>query len=173
MNNGDAIIDEKEKPIINVFLSSLSDPEFLKDNKELLNNADLTIILNETEMNTIYRGQNMVTLEETLSGKFDQSDFTQPRKEYKDENATMEKYNLISGDYLKKIQKQIKPKSIVVKESFDSENEYTIDELDIANRKVEEVAKIINSHKELSPYEKFYLAFMNAKMALQKLAETY
>ena len=151
--------DKTKIPTINVFLSSLSDPDFLSDNKELLSNADLNIILNETEMNTIYRGQNIITLDDTLTGRFEKSNYTEKRREYKDENAIIEKYNLISGDFLKKIQREIKPKSIIVKESFDSENEYTIDELDNANKKIEEVAKIINSHKGLSPYEKFYLAF--------------
>ena len=42
---------------------------------------------------------------------------------------------------------------------FESENEYTFNELENAKDRINQVATIINSYKDLSQYEKAYLAF--------------
>lgn len=135
-----------------VLSSSLEEDGFFDTHKDLFEGKDVKVCLNEgieKYRNTdLYEHYNNDTNE------------IRREKEFYDEEITYEEQDLARRERnIKDFSDKAKYKSIKIKENLDSENEYTVSELENARKKIDDVASVINSYKNLSPYEKFYLAF--------------
>ena len=145
-------IPKEEFKNVAVLSSSLIDKGFLNKHTHVFENKNVKVCLND--FTNEYRNKI----------HFDHSDenYNEIRKDkeifdisvsYKEQDLEKRETELI--DFCKKV----KFKSLKFKENFDSENEYTFNELDNARDRINQVATIINSYKDLSQYEKVYLAF--------------
>ena len=128
-------IPDGEYTKVEVLSSAITNNKFVETHKDLLEGKHVKIILND--------GINLYN--EATVGKevfYQEQDL--------DKRET---------DFLLNFYKNTKIKSVKFKENLQSDNEYTFDELENARKKVWEVSTVINSYKNLSPYEKLYLAF--------------
>lgn len=128
-------IPDGEYTKVEVLSSAITNNKFVETHKDLLEGKHVKIILNDG-INLYYEatvGKEVFYQEQDL-----------------DKRET---------DFLLNFYKNIKFKSVKFKENIQSDNEYTFDELENARKKVWEVSTVINSYKNLSPYEKLYLAF--------------
>ena len=131
----------------------LADKKFLNKHKDILTNKHIVVVLNK-HMDD-YRSYRLE--------KFDRDKVLRIHygENYsKDSNIGLQKQDLEKREEdLIEFVKNFKFKSIKFKENAGSEIEYSFNELETARKKISQVAKVINAYKNLSPYEKFYVAF--------------
>lgn len=159
-------IPKEEFKNIEVLTSSLIDKGFLNKHKHVFENKNVKVCLNDFI--------NKYQSKKHFHNYSENENFNEIRKEkevfdtnvaYKEQDLEKREVELI--DFCKKV----KFKSLKFKENFDSENEYTFNELENAKDKIGQVVKIINSYKDLSQYEKAYLAFSYVQSYEYKMSD--
>jgi len=175
-NNVDEIVEEKEYiesilattkipnakyTKIIAYSKMFLDKDFLKKHQNILSKHEIQACLSIND--PAYRSKRHEVNHSNII-RIDREDF--------DENYTTEKSTLKQEAALLKLYQKIHFKDITFRETYDGEVSYSYNELDNANRKIAQVVQAINAYKDLSPYEKFYIAFSYVSHYNYKKAES-
>ena len=174
------ILNWTTKPVIEfnkviVLSSMLSDENFLNEHKKLLKDKQILVALNpiacpyqSLEKQTpdeifeafktiriVSNANDLIYTKRSTDGKYD--------VHVTDDSAATQEQDLSHKiEDLIPLSHKMRTKqfaSIKFLENYDGEVEYSFNELFVANAKIDDVVNFIKTHKNLSPYEKFFLAY--------------
>ena len=168
MLNSTTIPSEQFGKVI-VFSGLLRNSEFLEENKQLLNNKHLLVALNALSFSySSTDGDDNLKNSSIIDVVSYTNDDDDPLKDIQKQNLESKIFDLLP------IIDKIKFRSIRFLENYDSKITYSFEELMTADKKIEQVVKVINSYKNLSPYEKFCMAYCYVnEYQYNKVEESY